>query len=1079
MLVVGAVALFIAGQSVHALQEAVSEACVLLANHTSNVNAAIFALAAVCCVYLLLQWSSSKTRNAASNNNTGILGIEVYFPSSFVSQADLEQANGVSAGKYTKGLGQEAMAFTGDREDINSIALTVVQNLLEKYKISPEKVGRLEIGTETLIDKSKSTKTTLMSLFKGNSDIEGATVFNACYGGTAALLNALQWVDSTWWDGRYAIVVAADIAVYEDGPARPSGGCGAVALLIGRDAPLAVNLSSKTTHACDVWDFFKPNMDSEYPVVNGALSQSCYLKALDDCYTRFCNKKGRFSVDAADFFLFHSPYNKLVQKSFGRLMFLDARNGTSSASTHDVAAWLHKPLEETYTDRDLEANLKAFSAKKYAALVEPSCHASKQIGNTYTAALYVNLASLVSDQGAALENKDLVMFSYGSGALATMFEIRTRGVSHEFSLARIAKAVSMRSRLQARQQASPAELTLALQARQLAHGAKNFTPCYPIDTLFPGTYYLEHVNENSERVYARRDTSPMAQRNGELCPKDLLAKLNAPTEEPATAEPVTASPRSSGSEETKSESGSTSSVGVDVPIVVTGVAAGIPGSEKACFSSESLAALLNGSNCITPLNDEIKREMLEKNVVMIKKADGKQVRCPVKTQEENIQLAARIGKVDLTAYGVAESIADTMDRAVQVAVAAGLEACKDAGLVRGDSSDPEAWVLPEDMQDTTGVMYATSFPALDSAINEVMRFLKSQSLSNAQIASIVPALQARLERATDALDENTLDALNHLRELTETLKDDDLTVHYEFDRKFLFRVLVLGNAQLAQLIKARGPNVQTNAACAGTTQAIAIAADMIRVGRAERMIVVAGDNASSDTLIPWLGNGFRALGAATIQSSVELAALPFDARRSGMILGAGAIGVVIEREDVALRRHAESSALANRSPFKCRLVDTWYSNSAYHGVSLDKRHIAAELDRFLSAVERKHGISRQEIARHGVYFSHETCTHATPAASCAANEIFALRHCFGEDLAHMYILNTKGYTGHPMGVSFEDVTAVEVLRTGKLPPIVNLQQPDPYLGNIRLSRGEEYAARYALRFAAGFGSQVVFALYGI
>ena len=53
--------------------------------------------------------------------------MEVYFPSSYVLQADLEEANAVSAGKYTVGLGQEAMAFTGDREDINSIALTVVQ----------------------------------------------------------------------------------------------------------------------------------------------------------------------------------------------------------------------------------------------------------------------------------------------------------------------------------------------------------------------------------------------------------------------------------------------------------------------------------------------------------------------------------------------------------------------------------------------------------------------------------------------------------------------------------------------------------------------------------------------------------------------------------------------------------------------------------------------------------------------------------------------------------------------------------------------------------------------------------------
>ena len=43
---------------------------------------------------------------------------------------------------------------------------------------------------------------------------------------------------------------------------------------------------------------------------------------------------------------------------------------------------------------------------------------------------------------------------------------------------------------------------------------------------------------------------------------------------------------------------------------------------------------------------------------------------------------------------------------------------------------------------------------------------------------------------------------------------------------------------------------------------------MIQVGRAERMVVIAGDNASSDNLMPWLGNGFRALGAATICSDL-------------------------------------------------------------------------------------------------------------------------------------------------------------------------------------------------------------------
>jgi 3-hydroxy-3-methylglutaryl CoA synthase len=80
---------------------------------------------------------------------------------------------------------------------------------------------------------------------------------------TSALLHALAWTESSAWDGRYAIVVAADIAVYADGPARPTGGCGAVAMLVGRDAPLQINVCTRTTHACHVWDFFKPNMDSE------------------------------------------------------------------------------------------------------------------------------------------------------------------------------------------------------------------------------------------------------------------------------------------------------------------------------------------------------------------------------------------------------------------------------------------------------------------------------------------------------------------------------------------------------------------------------------------------------------------------------------------------------------------------------------------------------------------------------------------------------------------------------------------------------------------------------------------------
>lgn len=124
----------------------------------------------------------------------GILGLEIYFPSSYVSQEELEVFDKVPKGKYTIGLAQLAMSIVNDREDVNSISLTCVKNLLEKYQIRPERVGRLEVGTETLIDKSKSIKTTLMQLFAPNHDIEGVTSINACYGATNALFNTINWV---------------------------------------------------------------------------------------------------------------------------------------------------------------------------------------------------------------------------------------------------------------------------------------------------------------------------------------------------------------------------------------------------------------------------------------------------------------------------------------------------------------------------------------------------------------------------------------------------------------------------------------------------------------------------------------------------------------------------------------------------------------------------------------------------------------------------------------------------------------------------------------------------------------------
>ena len=112
---------------------------------------------------------STNTRNA------GIIAIDAHIPKMYVDQTSLEEFDGTSKGKYVKGLEQDKMSFVSDREDIISMSLTSVSSLMKNYNLSYKDIGRLEVGTETLLDKSKSIKSSLMQLFEesGNFDVEG------------------------------------------------------------------------------------------------------------------------------------------------------------------------------------------------------------------------------------------------------------------------------------------------------------------------------------------------------------------------------------------------------------------------------------------------------------------------------------------------------------------------------------------------------------------------------------------------------------------------------------------------------------------------------------------------------------------------------------------------------------------------------------------------------------------------------------------------------------------------------------------------------------------------------------------
>ena len=283
---------------------------------------------------------------------------------------------------------------------------------------------------------------------------------------------------------------------------------------------------------------------------------------------------------------------------------------------------------------------------------------------------------------------------------------------------------------------------------------------------------------------------------------------------------------------------------------------------------------------------------------------------------------------------------------------------------------------------------------------------------------------------------------------------------YVLDRRFLFRTLSMGHSQFAEFIGARGPNTQINSACASTAQATTLAEDWIRAGRCRRVVVISADDITSDHLIEWWGAGFLASGAAATDEVIEDAAIPFDRRRHGLIMGMGAAAFVVESADAVRERGIRPI---------CEVLGSVTANSAFHGSRLDVQHIGQVMEGLVAQVEAR-GIPRQELAPHLVFVSHETYTPARGGSASA--EIHALRKVFGNSADRIVIANTKGFTGHAMGTGLEDVVAIKALETGCVPPVANFKEVDPELGQLNLSKGGKYPIEYAMHLGAGFGSQI-------
>ena len=499
-------------------------------------------------------------------------------------------------------------------------------------------------------------------------------------------------------------------------------------------------------------------------------------------------------------------------------------------------------------------------------------------------------------------------------------------------------------------------------------------------------------------------------------------------------------------------------------IVISGIAAGGPGSWDKIFREGVLDEILAGRNMIEPVSSETQQKQIDKHVeFVIKSPDGNHRFERLTSASQAIKLYAKGGAFDLEKeFGLPAKWVRSMDRSFQLAIAAGILALKDAGIplvlyYKPTSTGgylPDRWGLPADMIDETGVIFTSAFPVANSMMGDLTK--RVEGLLNNKTAKEVRAFCDKfIAQITDPALKAEMEAWYQ-----QNFKDKEIEPQ-AFTSEFILKTIIIAHSHFCQWIRARGPATAMSAACASTAQAISVAQDWIRVGRCKRVIVISADDITNDNVSEWILTAFLASGAATTQGDVANAALPFDRRRNGMIVGMGAVSLIVEEESEVAKRGMKPLA---------KLLETEISNSGFHVTRLDVGHVAQVMNRLVSKAEKDYGLNRSDIAKQLVFISHETYTPARGGSASA--EAYALKSTFGADVSSVIVSNTKGFTGHSMGAGLEDAIAVRCLNTGLVPPIANFKESDPELAGITLSKGGHYDFKYALRLAAGFGSQI-------
>ena len=264
----------------------------------------------------------------------------------------------------------------------------------------------------------------------------------------------------------------------------------------------------------------------------------------------------------------------------------------------------------------------------------------------------------------------------------------------------------------------------------------------------------------------------------------------------------------------------------------------------------------------------------------------------------------------------------------------------------------------------------------------------------------------------------------------------------------------IASGQIAINYGFHGPNFTTTSACASSTNALADAFNLIRLGKAD-MMVTGGAEAA---IWPAGVGGFNAMHAlSTRNDDPQHASRPFSASRDGFVLGEGAACLILEELEHAKARGAKI-----------------YCEVAGVGMSADAHHITASHPEGLGArLVMQNALEDAGMAPEDIDYIN---VHGTSTPVGDISEEKAIKALFGEHAYKLNISSTKSMTGHLLGAAgaVEAMVCVLAVQNDIVPPTINHVEGDndeniDYNLNFTFGKAQKRTVRAALSNTFGFG----------